>query len=115
MNIVRHGQIIMGSDHQGIEVIFDTAEDGLVVETDLCVNSENCAQDEAAFHTATSSTYDQVGEEKISIADEFGLYNNVTMAYEAEDTVWATYPSISATAFPFYAITQMEGEELSQI
>ena len=33
----------MGSDHQGIEVIFDTAEDGLVVETDLCTNSENCA------------------------------------------------------------------------
>jgi hypothetical protein len=33
----------MGSNHQGIEVIFDTAEDGLVVETDLCDFSEHCA------------------------------------------------------------------------
>lgn len=37
------------------------------------------------------------------------------MAYKASETVWASYPSISATDFPFFAISQMEGEELTQI
>ena len=105
----------MGSDHQGIEVVFDTAESGLVVESDLCRNSEMCAKDAAAFHTETSTSYSLVDEAAISISEEFGVYDDITMAYKAQDKVWASYPSISAIDFPFYAISQMEGEELSQI
>jgi hypothetical protein len=99
----------MGSDHQGIEVIFDTAVDGLVIETDLCT-SDDCSHGFAEFNTTTSSTYVQATDDKFNVAEDYGVYKNISLAFNATDTVYMNYPSIRADDFPFYALRQMEGE-----
>lgn len=95
-------------------MIYDTAVDGLVVETDLCT-SMNCSSNAYEFNTTDSSSYVQDGTTKYDIGEDYGVYSNITLAYNATETVYMTYPSVRADAFPFYALRQMEGESLSEV
>ena len=104
----------MGSDQQAIDVVYDTAVDGLVIETDLCT-SENCSDDANEFHTTDSTSYSQLSDEMYNLAEDYGVYSNITLAYNATETVYMTYPSVRADEFPFYALRQMEGESLSEV
>jgi hypothetical protein len=56
LNLVLHGPLVMGSNHQALNVIYDTAVDGLVIETDLCSSCNKAS----AFNTTTSSSYSKV-------------------------------------------------------
>lgn len=109
--MVLHGPLVMGSNHQGLNVIYDTAVDGLVIETDLC---SSCNK-KSAFNTTLSSSYSRVGNNYIlNLEDDFTYYN-YTKAYNATETVFLTYPSISAAVFPFYAITSQDGKAFAEV
>lgn len=101
----------MGSDHQGLNVIYDTATDGLILETDLC----SACNEASAFNTTTSSTYAKLSTSYIYDLEEDYMYYNYTKAYNATDTVFLNYPSISATAFPFFALTDQKGKDFSDV
>lgn len=110
MNLVLHGPLVVGSDRQALNVIYDTAVDGLALETDLCSSCNKAS----AFNTTTSSSYQRVGTGSYNIADDFPYYNK-TSSYNATETVYLTYPSIRADGFPFYAITSQVGKDFDEV
>jgi hypothetical protein len=101
----------MGSNHQALNVIYDTAVDGLVIETDLC-SSCNLA---SAFNTSASLTYSKSNNfYTYDLEDDFTYYN-YTKSYNSTETVYLSYPSISAVAFPFYALTAQDGKIFDEV
>jgi hypothetical protein len=72
MNAVLHGPLVMGSNLQQIDVIYDTASSGLAVESDLCT-SALCAVD-GRFNTTASSTYVKLSNAEVEIDEYFNVY-----------------------------------------
>jgi hypothetical protein len=92
-------------------VIYDTASQGLIVETDLC---SSCPR-KTAFNTTTSTSFSKVSEElHKDLEASYNLYSNAA-AFNATDTVYLTYPSIRADNFPFYAMYSMAGDDFTDV
>lgn len=97
---------MVGSDQQELSVIYDTAVDGLIIETDVCSSCNSAS----AFNTSDSTTFDYEGNTyTYNLEDDFKYYN-YTQARNATDDVYMTYQSIKAADFPFYAITAQDGK-----
>ena len=92
-------------------MIYDTAVDGLIIETDLCSSCNSAS----AFNTTTSGSYVKTNNNAIFNLEDDYKYYNYTKAYNSTESVYLSHPNISATAFPFMALAEQDGKVYPEV
>jgi hypothetical protein len=95
------GPVIIGSQQERLDVIYDTGSDWLAVDTDAC---KYCYQ--PVFNASQSTTFTNVTSSEASWLSYGSAYLE---GFNATDNVYLKYTDLGVTNFKFFGITYQEG------